>query len=56
MKRLHIHIGVDEDHIDAIVRHGVSDWLRKPVTNNDLIEKIRVAGGLNALRKKKTGD
>jgi CheY-like chemotaxis protein len=42
----------DEDYLDAIVRQGVSDWLRKPVTNNDLIEKIRVAVRLNGLRKK----
>jgi CheY-like chemotaxis protein len=42
----------DEDYLDTIVRQGVSDWLRKPVTNTDLIEKIRVAVRLNGLRKK----
>jgi CheY-like chemotaxis protein len=42
----------DEDYLDAIVRQGVSDWLRKPATNTDLIEKIRVAVRLNRLRKK----
>ena len=42
----------DDNFLDAIVRQGVSDWLRKPVTNADLLEKVRIAVRLNGLRKK----
>ena len=45
----------DESYLDAIIREGVSDWLRKPVTNAFLLEKIRVAVRLNGLRTRNTG-
>jgi CheY-like chemotaxis protein len=45
----------DEDYLDAINRQGVSDWLRKPVTNATLLEKVRIAVRLNGLRKESTG-
>ena len=45
----------DENYLDAITRQGVSDWLRKPVTNAELLEKIRNAVRLNSLRKKNIG-
>ncbi len=41
----------DTDYLDAIIRQGVSDWLRKPATNATLLEKIRTAVRLNGLRK-----
>jgi CheY-like chemotaxis protein len=44
----------DDNFLDTIVRQGVSDWLRKPAPNTDLVEKIRVAVRLNGLRKKST--
>jgi CheY-like chemotaxis protein len=45
----------DDDFLNAIVRQGVSDWLRKPVDNALILEKVRIAVRLNGLRKKSTG-
>jgi CheY-like chemotaxis protein len=42
----------DEDFLDGIARQGVSDWLRKPVTNTTLLAKVRTAVRINDLRKK----
>ena len=45
----------DEDYLAAITLEGVSDWLRKPVTNASLLEKIGIAVRLHCLRKKNSG-
>lgn len=45
----------DDDFLNAIIRQGVSDWLRKPVNNALILEKVRIAVRLNGLRKKSTG-
>lgn len=39
-------------YLDAISRHAISDWLRKPATRGAILEKIRCAVHLHALRKK----
>lgn len=44
----------DEDFLDGIAGQGVSDWLRKPVTNTTLLAKIRTAVRTNEVRKKTT--
>jgi CheY-like chemotaxis protein len=45
----------DDDFLKAIIRQGVSDWLRKPVDNALILEKVRIAVRLNGLRKKSPG-
>ena len=40
----------DEDFLDAISAQGVSDWLRKPVTNATLLARIRTAVRANEVR------
>lgn len=37
--------------LDGIVQRGVCDWLRKPVTREALLEKVRTASNLFALRQ-----
>lgn len=37
--------------MDGIVQQGVCDWLRKPVTRERLLEKVRMASSLFALRQ-----
>lgn len=37
--------------LDGIVQRGVYDWLRKPVTREALLEKVRTASNLFALRQ-----
>jgi DNA-binding NtrC family response regulator len=44
----------DDDFLDGITRQGVSDWLRKPVTNTALLAKVRTAVQRNELRKRTT--
>lgn len=39
-------------YLDAISNHAVSDWLRKPATRDAILEKMRCAVHLHALRKK----
>ncbi|HSA62374.1 MAG TPA: response regulator [Nitrospiraceae bacterium] len=39
-------------YLDAISHQAVSDWLRKPATRDAILEKIRCAVHLHALRKK----
>ena len=41
----------DTEFLDGIVQPGVADWLRKPVTRDALVEKIRTASNLYALRQ-----
>lgn len=42
----------DDDFLDGITREGVSDWLRKPVTNRTLLAKVRTAVQRNELLTK----
>lgn len=41
----------DTVFLDVIVREGVCDWLRKPVTREVLLDKVRTATNLFALRQ-----
>jgi FixJ family two-component response regulator len=43
-------------YTDAIVKQGVSDWIRKPATSEMLLEKVRVGVRLHALRQKEQTD
>jgi FixJ family two-component response regulator len=38
--------------LDALAKQGVNDWLRKPASRDDLLDKVRVAVRLHELRKK----
>jgi len=40
----------DSAFLDGIVQEGVCDWLRKPVTREALLEKVRTAVNLYELR------
>ena len=40
----------DAAFLDGIVQEGVCDWLRKPVTREALLEKVRTAVNLYELR------
>ncbi len=37
--------------LDAVGHKGVGDWIRKPATNEAVLEKVRVAVHLYELRK-----
>jgi CheY-like chemotaxis protein len=41
----------DEVYLDGIAEEGVCDWLRKPFTREALLEKVRTASNLFALRQ-----
>lgn len=41
----------DEVYLDGIAQQGVCDWLRKPFTREALLEKVRTASNLFALRQ-----
>ena len=41
----------DSVFLDGIVQQGVCDWLRKPVTREALLDKVRTATNLYALRQ-----
>jgi FixJ family two-component response regulator len=41
----------DEVYLDGIAQEGVCDWLRKPFTREALVEKVRTASNLFALRQ-----
>lgn len=41
----------DTAFLDGIVQEGVCDWLRKPVTREVLVEKVRTASNLFMLRQ-----
>jgi CheY-like chemotaxis protein len=41
--------------LDAVGQHGVGDWLRKPATNEAVLEKVRGAVHLFELRKAGSG-
>ena len=41
----------DTVFLEGIVQQGVCDWLRKPVTREALLEKVRTASNLYALRQ-----
>lgn len=41
-----------DEYVEAISHPGVSDWLRKPATRAAILEKIRGAVHLHALRKR----
>ena len=38
--------------LDGIAEEGVGDWLRKPVTREELVSKVRTAVNLCMLRRK----
>lgn len=40
---------------DAIVKQGVSDWIRKPASRDALLDKVRLATRLHELRIKESG-
>src|SRR5262245_1449978 len=42
----------DRVFLDGIVEAGVGDWLRKPVTREELVSKVRTAVNLCMLRRK----
>lgn len=41
----------DTVFLDGIIQQGVCDWLRKPVTREALLDKVRTATNLFALRQ-----
>ena len=41
----------DEVYLEGITQEGVYDWLRKPFTRELLLEKVRIAANLFALRQ-----
>jgi DNA-binding NtrC family response regulator len=41
----------DEVYLEGIAQQGVCDWLRKPFTREALLEKVRTASHLFALRQ-----
>ena len=41
----------DEVYLEGIAQQGVCDWLRKPFTRETLLEKVRMASNLFALRQ-----
>lgn len=41
----------DTVFLDGIVQQGVCDWLRKPIARETLVEKVRTAANLFALRQ-----
>ena len=41
----------DEVYLEGIAQEGVCDWLRKPFTREVLLEKVRTASNLFALRQ-----
>lgn len=41
----------DEMYLEGIAQEGVCDWLRKPVTREALLQKVRTASHLFALRQ-----
>jgi DNA-binding NtrC family response regulator len=41
----------DTVFLDGIVQEGVCDWLRKPVSRDTLLDKVRTATNLFALRQ-----
>jgi len=41
----------DEVYLEGITQEGVYDWLRKPFTRELLLEKVRIASNLFALRQ-----
>ena len=43
----------DTMFLDGIIQEGVGDWLRKPVTREALLEKVRMATNLFALRQQR---
>jgi CheY-like chemotaxis protein len=40
---------------EAIVKQGVTDWLRKSASREDILEKVRVSARLHHLRAKDSG-
>ena len=44
----------DTVFLEGIVQQGVCDWLRKPVTREVLLEKVRTAANLYELRQHKS--
>jgi len=41
----------DSMFLDGIVQEGVGDWVRKPVTREALLDKVKTATNLYALRQ-----
>lgn len=41
----------DSIFLDSIVQEGVGDWVRKPVTRETLLDKVRTATNLYTLRQ-----
>jgi DNA-binding NtrC family response regulator len=41
----------DTQFLEGILQQGVCDWMRKPVTRDILVQKVRTAANLFALRK-----
>lgn len=41
----------DAQFLDGILQQGVCDWMRKPATREVLLQKVRTAANLFALRK-----
>ena len=41
----------DVQFLEGILQQGVSDWIRKPVTREILLQKVRTGANLFALRK-----
>ena len=41
----------DDVYLEGIAQEGVCDWIRKPFTREALVEKVRTASNLFALRQ-----
>jgi len=41
----------DAQFLEGVVQNGVCDWMRKPATRDMILEKVRTAANLYALRK-----
>jgi DNA-binding NtrC family response regulator len=39
---------------EAVVKEGVTDWIRKPASRDAVLEKVRIAVGLHKLRQSDT--
>lgn len=46
----------DTDFLEGIVQQGVGDWMRKPVSRDVLVQKVRTAVHLFTLRKQQDKD
>jgi DNA-binding NtrC family response regulator len=46
----------DTDFLEGIIQQGVGDWMRKPVSRDVMVQKVRTAVHLFTLRKRQDSD